>query len=154
MIVNMAIERMIDFYKGNFHDIFHFLNVYSLAKTIDAQEKLDENTQKILELSKGAKISNIHYYREAEKKVKREQRKLSKMQKDSKNREKQRIKVAVLHEKIANQQKDFLHKQSRMLADNFEIICIENLNMKAMAKMFYFGKSVMDAPTRLVHSET
>lgn len=51
MIVNIAIERMIDFYKGNFHDISHFLNVYALAKTIGAQEKLNENAQQILELS-------------------------------------------------------------------------------------------------------
>lgn len=51
MIVNMALEKMLDFYKGNFHDISHFLNVYALAKTIGEQEKLDENTQKILELS-------------------------------------------------------------------------------------------------------
>lgn len=105
---------------------------------------LDFSMRELYRDSNGNEPKYPGYYREAEKKVKREQRKLSKMQKDSKNREKQRIKVAVLHEKIANQRKDFLHKQSRMLADNFEIICIENLNMKAMAKMFYFGKSVMD----------
>lgn len=51
LIVNIAIEKMIDFYKGSFHDISHFLNVYALAKTIGTQEKLDENAQKILELS-------------------------------------------------------------------------------------------------------
>ena len=51
MIVDMAIERMLDFYKGNFHDISHFLNVYTLAKTIGVQEKLDENAQHILELA-------------------------------------------------------------------------------------------------------
>lgn len=51
MIVNMAIERMLDFYKGNFHDISHFLNVYALAKTIGIQERLDEKSQQILELS-------------------------------------------------------------------------------------------------------
>ena len=51
MIVDMAIERMLDFYKGNFHDISHFLNVYTLAKTIGVQEKLDENAQQILELA-------------------------------------------------------------------------------------------------------
>ncbi len=39
MITDMAIERMLDFYKGNFHDISHFLNVYALAKTIGMQEK-------------------------------------------------------------------------------------------------------------------
>ncbi len=84
------------------------------------------------------------YYRASEKKLKREQRKLSKMQKDSKNREKQRIKVARLHEKVANQRKDFLHKQSRRLVNSYEVVCIENLNMKAMAKTLHLGKSVAD----------
>ena len=70
------------------------------------------------------------YYRASEKKLKREQRKLSKMQKDSKNREKQRIKVARLHEKVANQRKDFLHQQSRRLVNSYEVVCIENLNKK------------------------
>ncbi|WP_343251052.1 transposase, partial [Diplocloster hominis] len=52
------------------------------------------------------------YYRQAEKKLAREQRKLSKMQKGSNNRNKQRIRVAKLNERVANQRKDFLHKES------------------------------------------
>lgn len=84
------------------------------------------------------------YYRKAEKKLKREQRKLSKMQKGSKNREKQRIKVARLCEKTANQRKDFLHKESRKLTENYDILCIENLDMKAMEKSLHLGKSVCD----------
>ena len=84
------------------------------------------------------------YYRLSEKKLKREQRKLSKMVKGSKNREKQRIRVAKLHEKVADQRKDFLHKQSRQIANVYDCVCIENLNMKAMAQSLNFGKSVSD----------
>lgn len=84
------------------------------------------------------------YYRLSEKKLKREQRKLSKMIKGSKNREKQRIKIAKLHEKVANQRKDFLHKQSRQIANAYDCVCIENLNMQAMARLLNFGKSVSD----------
>lgn len=51
MIEEMAIEKMLDFYKGNFHDISHFLSVYALAKTIGIQEKLDEHAQLILKLA-------------------------------------------------------------------------------------------------------
>ena len=65
--------------------------------------------------SNGSEPQYPRYYRQAEKKLKREQRKLSKMQKGSKNRAKQRIKVAKIHEKVANQRKDFLHKQSRQI---------------------------------------
>ena len=66
------------------------------------------------------------------------------MQKDSKNRNKQRIKVAKMHEKVANQRKDFLHKLSRKMADNYDCVCIENLDMKAMAQVLNFGKSISD----------
>ena len=84
------------------------------------------------------------YYRLSEKKLKKEQRKLSKMMKGSKNREKQRIKAAKLHEKVANQRKDFLHKQSRQITNAYDCVCIENLNMQAMSQSMNFGKSVSD----------
>ena len=61
-------------------------------------------------------------------------RKLSKRQKDSRNWEKQRLRVAVLHETIANQRRDFLHKKARFLADRYDVIGIEDISVKAMAK--------------------
>ena len=84
------------------------------------------------------------YYRLSEEKLRREQRKLSKMQKGSNNRNKQRIKVAKLHEKVANQRKDFQHKQSRQITNAYDCVCIEDLNMKAMSQAMNFGKSVAD----------
>ena len=64
------------------------------------------------------------YYRNAEKRLAREQRRLSKMQKGSNNRRKQRIKVAKLHEKVSNQRKDFLHKQSRQITNAYDCVCL------------------------------
>ena len=66
------------------------------------------------------------------------------MQKGSSNRNKQRIKVAKLHEKVADQRKDFLHKLSRQIANAYDCICIEDLNMKAMSRSLHFGRSVSD----------
>ena len=94
--------------------------------------------------SNGNEPEYPHYYRLAEKKLKREQRKLSLTEKGSSNRKKQRIKVARLHEKIANQRKDFLHKQSRQIANEYDCVCIENLDMKGMSQALNFGKSVSD----------
>ncbi len=94
--------------------------------------------------SNGNEAAYPRYYRQAEKRLKREQRKLSLMQKNSKNRQKQKMKVARLHEKVANQRKNFLHKLSRKLADTYDCICIENLNMQAMAQALHFGKFVTD----------
>ena len=94
--------------------------------------------------SNGNEPAYPRYYRQAEKKLKREQRKLSLMQNGSKNRDKQRIKVAKLHEKVANQRKDFLHKQSRKIVSAYDCVCVENLDMKAMSQCLNFGKSVSD----------
>ena len=84
------------------------------------------------------------FYRKAEKKLKREQRKLSKMEKGSKNRKKQQVKVAKMYERVANQRKDFLHKKSRQIASAYDCVCIEDLDMRALAKSLHFGKSVYD----------
>lgn len=84
------------------------------------------------------------YYRNSEKKLKREQRRLSLMQKGSANRQKQRLKVARLHEKIANQRRDFIHKATRQIANAYDCVCIESLNMQSMSKSLHFGKSVHD----------
>lgn len=105
---------------------------------------LDFSMHELYKDSNGNEPCYPRYYRQAEKKLKREQRKLSHMQKGSKNRNKQRIRVAKMHEKTANQRKDFLHKQSRKIADNYDCVCIENLDMKAMTQALNFGKSVSD----------
>ena len=89
-----------------------------------------------------------NFLRKAEKKLAKAQKKLSKRQEGSRNRDKQRTRVAILHEKIANQRLDFLHKKARYLADKYDdAIGIEDISVKAMAKRkkggkFSFGKSV------------
>ena len=105
---------------------------------------LDFSMPELYKDSNGNEPKCPHYYRQAEKRLKREQRKLSLMQRGSKNREKQRVKVAKLHEKVANQRKDFLHKQSRQIANAYDCVCIEDLDMKAMSQALNFGKSVSD----------
>lgn len=105
---------------------------------------LDYSMHELYKDSNGNEPQYPRYYRQAEKRLKREQRKLSKMQKGSKNRDKQRIKVSKIHEKVSNQRKDFLHKQSRKIANVYDCVCIEDLDMKAMAQLLNFGKSVND----------
>lgn len=105
---------------------------------------LDYSIPELYKDSNGNEPKYQHYYRQTEKRLKREHRKLSLMQKGSKNRDKQRIKVAELHEKVANQRKDFLHKQSRQIANAYDCVCIEDLDMKAMSQALNFGKSVSD----------
>lgn len=105
-------------------------------------------------LSTGEKISNKRFLNKLSKKLvkeqkilsrkalaaKKERRKLS----DSKNYQKQRIKVAKIHEKIASQRKDFLHKLSTNLVKNHDIICIEDLSSKNLMKNRRLAKSIAD----------
>lgn len=89
------------------------------------------------------------FLRKAEKRLAKAQRKLSKRQKENHNRDRQRLRVAKLHEKVANQRKDFLHKRSCYLANRYDAIGVEDISVKAMAKhkkggKLSFGKSVAD----------
>ena len=95
-------------------------------------------------MSDGTRAEYPKYFRQAEDKLAREQRKLSHCQRGSRNYEKQKRKVAIVHEKVKNQRKDFLHKLSRRLADEYDIIGVEDIDMRAMSRSLNFGKSVMD----------
>ena len=105
---------------------------------------LDFSMHELYVASDGTSAQYPRFYHQVLKKLESEQRKLSKMQKGSNNRNKQRIKVARLHEKVANQRKDFLHKLSRQITNVYDCVCIEDLNMKAMSQSLNFGKSVSD----------
>lgn len=84
--------------------------------------------------SNGNVVSNPKYLEKSMRKLIREQRKLSRKQKGSNNRNKQRVKVALVHEKITNQRNDFLQKQSTMLIRENQTICIEELKVKNMMR--------------------
>lgn len=84
--------------------------------------------------SNGNVVSNPKYLEKSMHKLIREQRKLSRRQKDSNNRSKQRVKVALVHEKITNQRNDFLQKQSTMLIRENQTICIEELKVRNMVR--------------------
>lgn len=85
-----------------------------------------------------------HFYRKAEVFLAKEQAKLSHMTKGSNNYKKQKRRIARIHAKIKHQRADWLHKLSYNLIQNYDIICIEDLNMKAMSQGLSLGKSVHD----------
>jgi putative transposase len=105
---------------------------------------LDFSMKELYVASDGSSACYPRYYRQALEQLAREQRKLSKCQKGSNNRNKQRIKVAKLHERVTNQRKDFLHKLSRQITNAYDCVCIEDLNMKGMSQALNLGKSVAD----------
>ena len=94
--------------------------------------------------SDGTRADYPGYYRKGQEKLGREQRKLSHCRKGSRNYEKQRKRVAKCHRKVRNQRKDYQHKLSREIADRYDIVAVEDIDMKAMSRSLNFGKSVMD----------
>lgn len=95
--------------------------------------------------SDGTKYDNNKYLHNSEKRLKHLQRSLSRKSKGSNNRNKARIKVARLHERIVNQRKDAMHKLTTELVRDYDVICIEDLNVKGMLKNHHLAKSVADA---------
>jgi putative transposase len=90
------------------------------------------------------KFENHKYLSKSENKLKREQRRLSRKPKGSHNRDKSRVKLARIHEKISNQRQDFLHKLSTDLVKSYDIISVESLKIKNMVKNHKLAKSISD----------
>ena len=97
-------------------------------------------------LSNGTKIPRMKFTKQYEKQLAKLQRRLSRKQKGSNNREKARVKVARLQEKISNCRKDYLHKVSHKIINENQVntICLETLNVKGMMKNHRLAKSVAD----------
>lgn len=125
----------------------------SILVNCEEQEKLhqtyneigiDLGIKKFAITSDGEMIENPKHLIKSEKKLRKLQKDLSRCQKGSKNREKCRIKVAKQHEKIANQRKDFLHKLSKRIIDENQVIVLENLKVKNMMSNHKLAKSIAD----------
>ena len=94
--------------------------------------------------SDGTVYENKRFLEKSLRKLKIYQRRLSKKQKGSKNREKARLKVSKQYKKVKNQRNDYQHKVSRELANNFNTICLETLNVKNMVKNKKLAKAISD----------
>lgn len=98
-----------------------------------------------LTLSDGMKIQNQLESKAQVKIIKQLQRNLSRKRNGSKNREKARIVLAKASRKIKRRRDDFLHKRSKLLADEYTLIVFERLNVTRMVKNHYLAQAIMDA---------
>lgn len=94
-------------------------------------------------LSDGREIKNPRFFKQAEKQLAKAQRKLEKLEKGTTERRRQKKAVAKIHEKTANQRKDFCHKESRKIVEQYQHICVEDLNVKKMMQGA-LSKSIAD----------
>lgn len=122
-------------------------------KQIQKVVGLDMGIKHFLTDSNGKQVENLHFLKRTLKKLRKEQRKLSRKKKKSENRNKQRLKVARVHEKIVWQREDFLHKLSRYYVDNYDLIAIENLNIKGIVRNHYLAQSVLDVAWSSFHEK-
>ena len=105
---------------------------------------IDLGLKDFLITSDGTKVKNHRYIKKYERILKLNQQHLSKKQQKSKRREKQRIKVAKIHEKITNSRNDNLHKISIDLIKKYDIIFLEDLNIKGLIKNYKLSKHISD----------
>ena len=95
---------------------------------------LDYSSPHFYVASNGAVAEYDHYFREAEgAKLARAQRRLSRMQRGSNNYYNQKRRIACIHQEIANRRKDFCHKESRKIANSFDAVRVEDINLHGMA---------------------
>jgi len=106
---------------------------------------IDLGLKDLFIFSTGDVVNNPRWFRKSQSKLAKAQRHLSRKQKGSNRYNKQRIKVAKVHEKITNQRKHFTHIMSTALVREFDVIITEDLNVAGMKKALNLGKSVSDA---------
>lgn len=129
-------------------------NKYYLSILIDYNIIQKEKLDTVIGLDLGIKdfivdsnrnrYENRHFYKNQEKKLKKLQQQLSKKQKGSNNRNKLKIKLANVHEKISNQRNTYLHQITSKLVNENQIICIEDLNVKGMMSNHKLAKSIQE----------
>ena len=106
---------------------------------------IDLGLKDFIVLSTGSKIKNSRFLKHYEHQLKLNQKSLSRKTKGSNRYERQRLKVAKINEKISNSRMDLIHKVSLNLVKNFDVIYLEDLNIKGMVKNHKLSKSIQDA---------
>lgn len=119
------------------------IDIDALPKT-GAVVGIDLGLKDLAITSGGQKIENHKYFAKSQEKLVKLQRQLSRKSKGSKNRDKARTKVARLHERVANQRRDALHKVSTQLIRDYDIIALEDLQVKNMIRNHALAKSIGD----------
>jgi putative transposase len=123
-----------------------FLCEYTPTKTSGTKlTGIDLGLSSLITLSDGTKVTNPYYYRKSERKLRRLQQTFSRKKKESKNKRKAHIALAKCHERISNRRLDHLHKLTRTLVNESQVIGLENLAVKNMVKHPNLSKSISDA---------
>ena len=105
---------------------------------------IDLGVKNLVITSDGVVYENKNFFKKQQRKLRVEQRRLARKQKGSNNYKKQKIKVALLHEKIRNQRTDYLHKISTELVNKYDTIIFEDLAVSNMVKNHKLARAISD----------
>ena len=105
---------------------------------------VDLGLEKFATLSNGLVVGNPRHLRKQEERLAWEQRRLSRKKRGSLRRVRQRLRVAVVHERVSNSRRDFLHKTSRWLVNSYSLIALEDLRVANMIQARGLSKSISD----------
>ena len=113
-------------------------------QTSGSEVGIDLGIKDLIICSDGTKYENHKFQKRNLKKLQSLQRHLSRKKKGSKRREKEKLKIARLHEKITNSREDLYHKISNDLTNKHSLICLESLNVKGMMKNHHIAGLIQD----------
>ena len=145
-IVGKILSITISYYTST-NKYFASISVEKEVKPLDETNEccgIDLGIKHFLTLSNGTKVENPRFFDKSEAAIAKANQKLSRKTLYSNNYYKAKRHLALLHEKIANQRNDFLHKLSRDIINDNQIICIEDLSVKDMLREKYLAKSIQD----------
>lgn len=111
---------------------------------------IDLNSKHLVVTSDGEVIDNPKFLKKTQKKLKLRQRQLAKKTKNSNRRKRKTLQLRKIHTKIANQRKNFMHQISNQITNDYDLICMESLNVAAMQK--FNGRMTGDAGWSLLQS--
>jgi len=130
---------------GRWYAIFQVEDEPEFLQKTGKAVGMDVGIKHFLTDTDGRQIENPRFYERTLERIRVRQRQLSRKQKDSKNREKARIRLARVHEELADQRNDFLHKLSRFYANNYDVIAVEDLNIAGMVRNHDLAGKILDA---------
>ena len=113
---------------------------------------IDLGLKSFATLSDGVVIDNIKFFREKQSEIAKIQRHLSRKNKGSNRHRKNKIKIARLYNKIANKRNNFLHNVTTSLVNNYDVICIEDLNVSGMLSNHKLAKAISDTSFSMFRS--
>ena len=114
------------------------------VKETNASIGIDLGVKDFVITSTGEVFGNLHFKKSKAKKINRLQRQLSKKKKGSNNRNKARVRLAKVYKKINDKKQYYLHAVSNSLIDENQVICMEDLNVKGMAKNHNLAESILE----------